>query len=516
MLRKNSEGLSTRRLEREESKLIVQVYALLKPVVRKLVARKNMLSMIQECEQHAYIAIHRAIDSWDSNISSFSTYVHWQIRAELGDLQHKMYPERRKVQTLVPVKMLELDRPMNTNDGNSATMGDFLVDEIAETRVEDAASQYVAKHCLERIFSHYLARKQKAYESHEHDLAKIEEHRYNLMRNRDIYLRYRVGIGFKGIQKYKDIAAKYEISRERVRQIVARVEADLKGQLPALSECGMHVIEATKQPPASIHPDWMLFVMAFHNHHSNVDRFDPRLVDRETPIPANAPRAVNSQPMIESLNVDPPAVPAVVVPVDGQDRMKPVIVAMSMGRDIDVRLHRKAGLLLTSLMAVTAMATPAAAQTSRAIPPEYEAATRPAEVVIDPIVRTREGARATARKRTESQDGMRYKVIPASQVKANPSIWGIQVGRFADADALQKNWYKTRNSWNWLRGLYPFSVSNKGKGVGLVFGPMNQEQAVGMCHEAKRVRMDCAPMALGKTQMPKREAQREVSKEKAG
>lgn len=224
----NNTEISERRREHQKSTVMFGIMEALKPVVRKISTRKNMLSNEDDIQQHAMIAIVKALETWDHAIASFSTHVHYQIQWELGSFEHYAFPERRRIKVKQPIRFLELDRPIKSDSSESdGCMMDFLVDENAESNIEDSVERNRQLDYLERVMGAYVDIRWEALRKLESGRLTQEREVTNLCRDVDIYLQTRI----HGIT-HASLSVVYEITRERVRQIINKVELAVKDYLP--------------------------------------------------------------------------------------------------------------------------------------------------------------------------------------------------------------------------------------------------------------------------------------------
>lgn len=161
-------------------------------------------------------------------------------------------------------------------------------------------------------------------------------------------------------------------------------------------------------------------------------------------------------------------------------------------------------ILLGSLLAV---AHPAKAQLSRAIPPDES----PAEIVIDQTIpssaETGMKPKAVRPQGRRSYDSPNLPVIPVGKIVTSVPSWGVAVKQFDRYADIKEHWPQIRGQWSFLRGLYPaFSRDRSTKSFILIFGPLSKGQAIGLCHEARRDRRQCAPVIFGKVSEKKKKA----------
>lgn len=525
-----------RRLKAEQDRNIYAIYKLLRGTINRLVMGKNMgmniRGLSEEVEQHSLIAIHQALETWDPSIATFSTHVYWQIRAELATLQHHLFPERRKIKVKQPIRFLEFDRPIVSDKGDSITLLETLSCETSEEDVEISGRDHFALHTLERVFSHYIAREMTRFCSSSSDLGKAADRRKALMRNRDVCLRRYLGIKtYSEIadrrfhsNTYDEIAVDYGVTRERIRQIIRETEEALDGQLPRYCRDSKAIIEAERAAPREIHPSWP----SLATEHYSLTGVDPRLVGREVPLAsavepfefaplpsvivetsktrkkaARLPVELGTPPSFEELerlsaapaprhqmalfdDISAPS-PLAGVPVlaTSNDAPRPVVGGKTIKR-------------LAFGLAAASIALPVAAQTSRAIPPAVAiASAAPVANVGSAATAPRKVAHTAPRRSREAEAS--GPLQPMSKIVTNRVAFGVRLAEYSSADEARNGWSAQRRSWTWLRGLYPgyIAPSSSAASHGVAFGPLDHDQAVGMCHEARRLNKACQVVSFG-------------------
>lgn len=488
-LSRNEANLKPFRLKAEQDRLAFEMQRILKPSIRRLAARKNMTKDLQdEIDQHTFIAICRALRDWNPEIATFSTHVHWKVRAELQTLQHFEFPDRRRLAVPVKINFLELDRPYTGEDGSTCTMADYLVDESAEDSVEAAARHHIAMHTFERAFSHAIARQMQAYCINQTDQEKIAARRHSLMRNRWIYIRRTFCL-----ETYEQIAQEYNVTRERARQIIIGVDDDMKGQLPKFCKKTNQVVPASRKPPEDIHPSWDYMLIDFYMATGE----DTRLFNRQAPMPTRVDE-YDFRPEVqiveqtdaemlaeferiedEAPSIAPEIVPA---PIDNVVKLPNLRGALRQAS-----LGAIAGAMLTTAVAANAQ--------SRAIPPEIETA-RSASVTIEPTGKVQHVRRQPQQARGTSERSA--PVVDITRIMVGQPSWGIRIANYQSAQEARKEGNGERKNWQWLRGLRAAYISPDAAGMhGIAYGPLTEGQANGMCHEAKRLSKPCQVVRFG-------------------
>jgi RNA polymerase sigma-32 factor len=116
--------------------------ALLAPRIRYFTRRYGLADAADDAQQVCAIAIHRAADRYDPARARFTTYVTWQIRAELQALCQRLRGGRRAA-------TLSLDAGADA----------WLADAEAEGAAEAAASNRLAHRCADRLVRDWAMRR---------------------------------------------------------------------------------------------------------------------------------------------------------------------------------------------------------------------------------------------------------------------------------------------------------------------------------------------------------------------
>lgn len=217
-LRVSDAGPSRKR--RDENRLMLRIADVLRPTVRKMTRQKGMIEVEEEVGQHAAIAIHNALGTWDGNISSFSTHVHWQLRAELRSLELQHFPERRKVCENIDVRMVHLNGPASEARGDeSSEIGDVMnLDPEGYRAIEDNVDHGLVRRNIETAFARMVALKVAIFESE----GSIEPAPViQVMRDIHIFIQRHLAEESANI-----VAGRHLITRERIRQITNKIETN--------------------------------------------------------------------------------------------------------------------------------------------------------------------------------------------------------------------------------------------------------------------------------------------------
>lgn len=499
-LNKNEKGLKPNRLQAEKSKISSEMLRILRPSLRRLSLKKKMGPELQEdVEQHAYIGICKALEDYNPELSSFSTYVHWKIRAELQTMQHFQFPERRRLSTPVRISFVELDKPQMQENGGTCCMVDILEDVHAEDQIEDSARKYVAFHAIDRIFSHSIARQVRHMYMTGSDDSKISAKIHRFMRDRWMYVRHTIFM-----ENHEQIAAEYGISRERVRQIISKVEENVCHQVAHYNK-SKELVDWSGEIPKEIHPSWSYMVLEYYRETGQ----DVRLVDRNQPMPKTAqafdfiadlteekkniaPVVTAERTVVDSPEKEDSTVVRIDIPVsDGKvSRSKKTAKVISLAAHKDAMVRHAASIVAAGAMLASAVS--ANAQTSRAIPPM--------ELEVGGSEKTSR-TEVLKKKVAQKPSSVRKKVfnlVSIEGIKVRKPSWGVKTAQFSTLEQAQDGWAKEQKSWAWLKGLQPAYMKNSSaNNHSIAFGPLTKDQADGMCHEAKRYGKPCEVINFG-------------------
>lgn len=130
--------------------------ALAAPRIRYFTRAYGLGDVAEDAGQACAIALYRAAERYDPARARFTTYVNWQIRAELQALRSRLQDDRRGAARRPVAAMLSLDALAETaND-------EWLVDPAAEAATEYAAAASLARLAADRLVADWSARREKA------------------------------------------------------------------------------------------------------------------------------------------------------------------------------------------------------------------------------------------------------------------------------------------------------------------------------------------------------------------
>ncbi len=485
----NDHGLKAHRLRAERDRYIFAIQNILRPSVRRMTNKKNLSRDLQdEFDQHTNIAIMKALSTWDPIRGKFSTHVHWEIRAELQIIQHFQHPERRRLVVATPIRKIELDRPVINDEGGSASLMEILKDEQADENVVSGAEKYIAMRYFERVLSHYVCNRFITTTSQKSDPDFLSKIRRGIMRNLSIYVR-------RVLEQdtYETISNYYDITRERSRQIIAKTNKDLKGQLPFQKTNG-EIIEASFRYYEDVHPMWNDLV---YQHYADTG-IDARIVNKGTPFNVGVEDTTEALPnvvVVEQTQADIVAELDRSAPVN-QPVVRDNVISLAPARVSLARSLRQAAITAGAGAMLTA-AVAAHAQ-SRAVPPESPAPAKIERVerqasVVETIKPARKAPTASGAAKSTPR------LVSITKISVGKNAWGVKVADFESEQAARDGWKKETRDWNWLKGLQPAYIQPTGSSVrhAVAFGPLSEQQARGMCLEARRYRKECSVVRFG-------------------
>lgn len=505
-------GLSERRRQAEENKLIVQIYAAMRKTVCLMVNRKGMASFLEDAEQQAHIAIYRACQTFDPNMASFSTYAHWQIRAELKSLELTMLPERRKIKLKHPFGIFSLSMPVRTADGDEGESGEnFLVDEQAEDEVEHRAMVHIALSSMDRLFSGYIGRKYRSFCNTDPAIDAREREVIKLMRNRDIFFRNRILR-----QKFNDIAEIYGVSRERIRQIIQAIDKDLNGYFPVLDK-QENIIPASKSAPLVMDERWAE-VTDIYGHYSSEENCFVKRYHAAMAGPVEKPERIEIKRREPRVTVEETKSIQATVEAPAENNVEQVDferVALQMAEINPANLNDnsdhpylfedseipiihastfkglRAAVGGAMMMGALALASPVAAQQSRAIPPS------------DKIILTAEERSVGEKKpeiivvRKSTSTTMKRKKYVAIPAKGKGAVWVAKVAEYDSVTEVSQHKNEVRQAHPELANLKAAVIpARDGKKPGLGFGPLTRQSADRICLSLKNKGVSCILVRL--------------------
>ncbi|HMN54811.1 MAG TPA: sigma factor [Sphingopyxis sp.] len=133
-----------------------RLFALAAPRIRYFTRSYGLADIAEDAAQACAIALHRAAERYDPARARFTTYVNWQIRAELQALRLRLHGDQRCAGRRAAGAVLSLDALAETGGD------DGLIDPGAEAATEQAAADGLASLVADRLVADWAARREKA------------------------------------------------------------------------------------------------------------------------------------------------------------------------------------------------------------------------------------------------------------------------------------------------------------------------------------------------------------------
>ena len=147
----------TRRQRHTVDVAFARIMALIAPRVRFFTKQYGLVAHAEDAEQACAIAVHRAIESYDPDKATFTTFVNWQIKGELQSLRFRILAEKRPSARKVGASLTSLHMPISDGEGEGATLEALIVDEDALEHAESGASDFLAVGMRETVIENYIA-----------------------------------------------------------------------------------------------------------------------------------------------------------------------------------------------------------------------------------------------------------------------------------------------------------------------------------------------------------------------
>ena len=121
--------------------------------IRYFTRTYGLADVAEDAAQVCAIALHRAAERYDPARARFTTYVNWQLRAELQALRHRLHGDQRCAGRRHVTATLSLDALAEVG------ADDWLVDSAAETATEQGAADGLAMLVADRLVGDWAARR---------------------------------------------------------------------------------------------------------------------------------------------------------------------------------------------------------------------------------------------------------------------------------------------------------------------------------------------------------------------
>ena len=149
-------------------RMFARVAALAAPRIRYFTRAYGLADVAEDAAQVCAIALHRAAERYDPARARFTTYVNWQLRAELQALRHRLHGDqrcagRRQVAAIVSLDALQ-------DDGDDM----WLVDPAAEEATERGAADGLADRVADRLVGDWAARRRAGLARASRDDSRVE------------------------------------------------------------------------------------------------------------------------------------------------------------------------------------------------------------------------------------------------------------------------------------------------------------------------------------------------------
>ena len=133
-----------------------RIAALVAPRIRYFTRAYGLADVAEDAQQVCAIALHRAAGHYDPQRARFTTYVNWQLRAELQALRLRLHGDQRSAGRRRAGAMVSLDAILDAGgDG-------WLADPAAEIAAEQGAADGLAKLAADRLADAWAMRRRRA------------------------------------------------------------------------------------------------------------------------------------------------------------------------------------------------------------------------------------------------------------------------------------------------------------------------------------------------------------------
>lgn len=137
----------------DADRAFARLAALAAPRIRYFTRSYGLSDVAEDAAQVCAIALHRAAEHYDPARARFTTYVNWQLRAELQALRLRLHGDQRSAGRRHVIATMSLDALQA--DGAD----DWLVDPAAEAATEAAARDSLAALVADRLVSEWASRR---------------------------------------------------------------------------------------------------------------------------------------------------------------------------------------------------------------------------------------------------------------------------------------------------------------------------------------------------------------------
>ncbi|WP_300973714.1 sigma-70 family RNA polymerase sigma factor [Sphingomonas sp. LHG3406-1] len=148
----------TARQRRDCDRVFARLLRLLSPRFRHFIRQYGLGAHWDDAEQCCAIAVHRAIEAYDSEKAQFTTFVNWQIRGELQSLRFRLMTDQRPSAQKVSATTVSLHSLASGPDGEETSIESLIEDEYALERTESSASDYLARAAAQCLIEEFVAK----------------------------------------------------------------------------------------------------------------------------------------------------------------------------------------------------------------------------------------------------------------------------------------------------------------------------------------------------------------------
>lgn len=150
------EAAPNRRATAAVDHAFARLAALAAPRIRYFTRSYGLADVAEDAAQACAIALHRAAERYDPARARFTTYVNWQIRAELQALRLRLHGDQRCAGRRHVSATLSFDGL--ADEGRD----EWLVDPAAEEATEAAAADGLASLVADRLVADWASRREGA------------------------------------------------------------------------------------------------------------------------------------------------------------------------------------------------------------------------------------------------------------------------------------------------------------------------------------------------------------------
>lgn len=122
----------------------------LRPRISYFIRRYGLLGHWEDAEQVGAMAVHRAIAGYNPEKAQFTTYVNWQIRADMQGLRYTVMVDQRAPAKKVKASTVSLQSLMSKADGQDDYQFD-IEDDSALAMVERSAENHLANKTMNAL-----------------------------------------------------------------------------------------------------------------------------------------------------------------------------------------------------------------------------------------------------------------------------------------------------------------------------------------------------------------------------